>query len=194
MIGPGSRPRIPLKPPDDADDSPRSQNQTSPCRWERSRRVPDSTDCSPSRSSPMSSTSLATALVVPLDQLRMTDVEAVGGKNASLGEMISQLAASGVRVPGGFATTAHAFREFLKHGGLTERINARLAALDTEDVRALAEAGAEIRQWVIDAPFPPAFEAAVRAEYERVAAGSPDATWAVRSSATAEDLPDASFA
>jgi pyruvate,water dikinase len=142
----------------------------------------------------MSSSTLATALVAPLEHLRMTDVEAVGGKNASLGEMISQLAASGVRVPGGFATTAHAFREFLKHGGLTERINARLSALDTDDVRALAEAGAEIRQWVTDAPFPPAFEAAVRAEYERVAAGSPDATWAVRSSATAEDLPDASFA
>jgi len=142
----------------------------------------------------MSSTHLATALVAPLEHLRMTDVEAVGGKNASLGEMISQLAASGVRVPGGFATTAHAFREFLKHGGLTERINARLAALDTDDVRALAEAGAEIRQWLTDAPFPPAFEAAVRAEYDRVVAGSPDATWAVRSSATAEDLPDASFA
>jgi len=142
----------------------------------------------------MSSTHLATALVAPLEHLRMTDVEAVGGKNASLGEMISQLAASGVRVPGGFATTAHAFREFLKHGGLTERINARLATLDTDDVRALAEAGAEIRQWVIDAPFPADFEAAVRAEYERVVAGAPDATWAVRSSATAEDLPDASFA
>lgn len=142
----------------------------------------------------MSSTHLATALVAPLEHLRMTDVEAVGGKNASLGEMISQLAASGVRVPGGFATTAHAFREFLKHGGLTERINARLATLDTDDVRALAEAGAEIRQWVIDAPFPAAFEAAVRAEYDRVVAGAPDATWAVRSSATAEDLPDASFA
>lgn len=142
----------------------------------------------------MSSSPLATALVAPFEHLRMTDVEVVGGKNASLGEMISQLAASGVRVPGGFATTAHAFREFLKHGGLTERINARLATLDTDDVRALAEAGAEIRGWVTDAPFPPALEAAVRAEYERVAAGSPDATWAVRSSATAEDLPDASFA
>jgi pyruvate,water dikinase len=142
----------------------------------------------------MSSSPLATALVAPFEHLRMTDVEVVGGKNASLGEMISQLAASGVRVPGGFATTAHAFREFLKHGGLTERINARLATLDTDDVRALAEAGAEIRGWVTDAPFPAALEAAVRAEYERVAAGSPDATWAVRSSATAEDLPDASFA
>jgi pyruvate,water dikinase len=82
-----------------------------------------------------------TALVVPFENLRMTDVEAVGGKNASLGEMISQLP-SGVKVPTGFATTAHAFREFLKHDGLTDRINARLDALDTEDVRALAEAGA----------------------------------------------------
>src|SRR5574343_1529870 len=142
----------------------------------------------------MSTSSLATSLVAPFEQLRMTDVEIVGGKNASLGEMISQLAHAGVRVPGGFATTAHAFREFLNHGGLTEKINARLAALDTEDVRALAEAGAEIRKWVIDAPFPADFEAAVRAEFERVEAGSPGASWAVRSSATAEDLPDASFA
>ena len=86
----------------------------------------------------MSHTATATALVAPFEQLRMTDVEVVGGKNASLGEMISQLAATGVRVPGGFATTAHAFREFLKHGGLTEKINARLAALNTDDVRALA--------------------------------------------------------
>ena len=86
----------------------------------------------------MSSTPLATALVVPLEHLRMTDVEVVGGKNASLGEMISQLAASGVRVPGGFATTAHAFREFLSHSGLTDKIAARLSDLDTDDVRALA--------------------------------------------------------
>src|SRR5688572_7599952 len=100
----------------------------------------------------------ATALVVPFENLRMTDVEVVGGKNASLGEMISQLSASGVRVPGGFATTAHAFRQFLTHGGLTEKINARLAALDTDDVKALAEAGAEIRGWVIDAAFPSDFE------------------------------------
>lgn len=142
----------------------------------------------------MSSSPLATALVAPFEQLRMSDVEVVGGKNASLGEMISQLAASGVRVPGGFATTAHAFREFLAHGGLTDRINQRLAALDTDDVRALAEAGNEIRQWVVDAPFPPALEQAVRDEYARVAGDAPDATWAVRSSATAEDLPDASFA
>ena len=118
----------------------------------------------------MSSSPLATALVAPFEQLRMTDVEVVGGKNASLGEMISQLAASGVRVPGGFATTAHAFREFLTYGDLTARINARLSALDIDDVRALAEAGAEIRQWVVDAPFPPALDAAVRSEYARVAA------------------------
>jgi pyruvate,water dikinase len=142
----------------------------------------------------MSSTHLATALVVPFEQLRMTDVEVVGGKNASLGEMISQLAASGVRVPGGFATTAHAFRQFLSHGGLTDKINARLAALDTDDVKALAVAGAEIRGWVIDAPFPADFEQAVRTAFAELTAGNPEASFAVRSSATAEDLPDASFA
>ncbi|HEX6705507.1 MAG TPA: phosphoenolpyruvate synthase [Albitalea sp.] len=142
----------------------------------------------------MSSTHLATALVVPFEQLRMTDVESVGGKNASLGEMISQLAASGVRVPGGFATTAHAFRLFLKHDGLAERINARLAALNTDDVRALAEAGAQIRRWVEDTPFPPELQRAIEAEFETLTAGHPGASFAVRSSATAEDLPDASFA
>jgi pyruvate,water dikinase len=142
----------------------------------------------------MSSTALATTLVVPLDQLRMTDVEVVGGKNASLGEMISQLAASGVRVPGGFATTAHAFREFLRHGGLTERISARLASLNIDDVKALAQAGAEIRGWVTSAALPPALEAAIRAAFDKQATSDPQATYAVRSSATAEDLPDASFA
>ncbi|HET7527773.1 MAG TPA: phosphoenolpyruvate synthase [Burkholderiaceae bacterium] len=142
----------------------------------------------------MSSTSLATALVVPLDQLRMTDVEAVGGKNASLGEMISQLAASGVRVPGGFATTAHAFREFLRHNQLTERITARLAQLNVDDVKALAEAGAEIRGWVTSAALPPALEQAIRSAFDKLASGDPQASYAVRSSATAEDLPDASFA
>lgn len=134
-----------------------------------------------------------TALVVPFENLRMTDVEVVGGKNASLGEMISQLP-QGVRVPTGFATTAHAFREFLRFGGLAERINARLAALDTEDVRALAAAGAEIRGWVEAQPFPADLEKAIREHFERLSAGSPDASFAVRSSATAEDLPDASFA
>ena len=97
----------------------------------------------------MSQAPLATALVVPFEQLRMRDVEVVGGKNASLGEMISQLAATGVRVPGGFATTAHAFRQFLRHGGLADRIEARLSTLNTEDVRALATAGAEIRRWIV---------------------------------------------
>jgi pyruvate,water dikinase len=134
-----------------------------------------------------------TALVVPFENLRMTDVEAVGGKNASLGEMISQLP-QGVRVPTGFATTAHAFREFLKHGGLAERINAKLDALDTEDVRALAQVGTEIRAMVEAQPFPADLEKAIRDEFARLSAGNPQASFAVRSSATAEDLPDASFA
>ncbi|NYG34436.1 phosphoenolpyruvate synthase [Sphaerotilus montanus] len=142
----------------------------------------------------MSSSPLATALVVPFEHLRMTDVDTVGGKNSSLGEMISQLAASGVRVPGGFATTAQAFREFLTASHLTEKINARLDALNTDDVRALAEAGAEIRGWVESAPFPAEFEAQIRAEFDKLTAGNPGASFAVRSSATAEDLPDASFA
>ncbi len=142
----------------------------------------------------MSTPNLATALVAPLEQLRMTDVEAVGGKNASLGEMISQLSASGVRVPGGFATTAHAFRQFLRHGGLTDKISVRLAGLDSDDIHALAAAGAQIRQWLIDAPLPAEFEAAVRAAYADLAADHPQASFAVRSSATAEDMPAASFA
>jgi len=135
----------------------------------------------------------ATALVVPFENLRMSDVEVVGGKNASLGEMISQLP-SGVRVPTGFATTAHAFREFLKFDGLTDRINAKLDALDTEDVRALATAGAEIRAMVEAQPFPADLEQAIRAEFAKLSSGNPQASFAVRSSATAEDLPDASFA
>ena len=142
----------------------------------------------------MSISHLATALVAPFERLRMTDVESVGGKNASLGEMISQLAASGVRVPGGFATTAHAFREFLKHEGLAARIEARLATLNTDDVRALAEAGAQIRHWIESTPFPPELDAAIGVEFAKLTAGNPGASFAVRSSATAEDLPDASFA
>ena len=134
-----------------------------------------------------------TALVVPFEQLRMSDVESVGGKNASLGEMISQLP-DGVLVPTGFATTAHAFREFLKHDGLTERISQRLATLDTEDVRALAEAGAEIRGWLEAQPFPADLEQAIREAFVTLAGGNLEASFAVRSSATAEDLPDASFA
>ncbi|MBT9554348.1 MAG: phosphoenolpyruvate synthase [Hydrogenophaga sp.] len=135
----------------------------------------------------------ATDLVVPFEKLRMSDVEAVGGKNASLGEMISQLP-SGVKVPTGFATTAHAFREFLQYDGLTERINARLDALDTEDVRALAEAGAEIRAMVENQPFPADLEKAIREAFVTLVGDNDKATFAVRSSATAEDLPDASFA
>ncbi len=135
----------------------------------------------------------ATALVVPFENLRMSDVEVVGGKNASLGEMISQLP-QGVRVPTGFATTAHAFREFLKHEGLAERISARLATLDVDDVRALAAAGAEIRGWLENHPFPADLEKAVRAAFAELSAGNAQASFAVRSSATAEDLPDASFA
>ncbi|MDH5856012.1 phosphoenolpyruvate synthase [Lampropedia aestuarii] len=135
----------------------------------------------------------ATALVVPFENLRMSDVEVVGGKNASLGEMISQLP-QGVRVPTGFATTAHAFREFLKHNGLAEKISQRLAALDVDDVRALVEAGAEIRHMVESQPFPPELEKAIREAFATLSEGNDQASFAVRSSATAEDLPDASFA
>ena len=137
-----------------------------------------------------------TALVVPFELLRMTDVEWVGGKNASLGEMISQLptGAQGVQVPTGFATTAHAFRQFLAHAGLDEKINAALDALDTEDVRQLAKVGSQIRKMVEVQPFPPEFEQAVRSSFAALSAGNSHASFAVRSSATAEDLPDASFA
>ncbi len=134
-----------------------------------------------------------TALVVPFENLRMTDVESVGGKNASLGEMISNLP-TGVKVPTGFATTAYAFRDFLAHEDLAGRINARLSVLDTEDVRALAQVGAEIRALVEVQPFPAALEQAIREAFATLSAGDAAASFAVRSSATAEDLPDASFA
>jgi pyruvate,water dikinase len=126
----------------------------------------------------------------------MTDVEAVGGKNASLGEMISSLphGPQGVRVPTGFATTAHAFREFLAHGGLAKKIEQRLSTLDVDDVRALAQAGADIRGWIENQPFPAELEQQIRVHFDKLSAGTPNATFAVRSSATAEDLPDASFA
>jgi pyruvate, water dikinase len=141
--------------------------------------------------------------VALFEHLRMTDVESVGGKNASLGEMISQLANAGVRVPGGFATTALAFRDFLSHsvpgvnGGLTlaKRIEDRLSTLNVDDVRSLAQAGAEIRQWIIETPFQPRLEQEIREYYQKLAAdSSSEMSFAVRSSATAEDLPDASFA
>ena len=134
--------------------------------------------------------------VIWFENLRMTDVENVGGKNASLGEMISQLTEKGVRVPGGFATTADAYRRFLAHEGLSERISAALAALDVEDVVALARVGKEIRQWVLDTPFPPELDADIQVAWEKMVAdaGTENISVAVRSSATAEDLPDASFA
>lgn len=130
--------------------------------------------------------------VIPFNELRMTDVEQVGGKNASLGEMISQLPDS-VRVPGGFATTAQAYRDFLAHQGLAERISAKLAALDVDDVVELAKTGAEIRSWIIETPFPPKLEQEIHTAYEALTADG-EGSFAVRSSATAEDLPDASFA
>lgn len=136
-----------------------------------------------------------TAHAIPFEQLRNTDVGSVGGKNASLGEMISQLSAKGVRVPTGFATTADAYREFLAQDGLDNKINDLLDKLDADDTQALAVCGTQIRAWIMDAPFPPALSAAIAENYARLtdnsAAGT---TFAVRSSATAEDLPDASFA
>ncbi|PKG56268.1 phosphoenolpyruvate synthase [Shewanella sp. Choline-02u-19] len=127
-------------------------------------------------------------------ELGMGDVNKVGGKNASLGEMISNLSNAGVQVPGGFATTSFAFNEFLEQSGLNQKIYEILDVLDVDDVNALATAGAQIRQWVIDTPFHPAFEQAVRESYDKLAAETSDASFAVRSSATAEDMPDASFA
>ena len=127
-------------------------------------------------------------------ELGMGDVNKVGGKNASLGEMISNLANAGVQVPGGFATTSHAFNEFLEQSGVNQKIYDLLETLDVDDVTALAKAGAQIRQWVIETPFHPEFEAAVRDAYEKLASETSDASFAVRSSATAEDMPDASFA
>ena len=129
------------------------------------------------------------------ETLSMTDIERVGGKNASLGEMIHHLTEAGVSVPGGFATTADAYREFLASHGLLERIDTALANLDIEDVQALSTTGAQIRQWIIDAPLQAPLEQAITRAYEDMQAGAGgDFTVAVRSSATAEDLPDASFA
>ena len=126
--------------------------------------------------------------------LGLADVEKVGGKNSSLGEMVQHLSKAGVSVPNGFATTAEAYRRFLDESGLAASINERLAALDVDDVQELARVGAAIRQEVEDRPFPADLEADIRSAYAELTAEAPDATWAVRSSATAEDLPDASFA
>lgn len=133
--------------------------------------------------------------VISFEKLRIDDVPAVGGKNASLGEMISQLTAKGVRVPGGFATTADAYREFLAQDGLNDRINAELDKLDVDDVTALAVCGHKIREWILAASFPKALNDAIAEHYKALTAASgEEMTFAVRSSATAEDLPDASFA
>jgi len=133
--------------------------------------------------------------VVWYQDLGMHDVPRVGGKNASLGEMISNLANAGVQVPGGFATTAYAFNQFLEQSGLNERIYQLLDGLDVDDVNALAKAGAQIRQWVIDTPFQTEFEHAIQNAYQQLQQGcAEDVSFAVRSSATAEDMPDASFA
>jgi pyruvate,water dikinase len=132
--------------------------------------------------------------VIPLERLRMRDLAQVGGKNASLGEMIGELSAAGIRVPGGFATTSDAFREFMQHNGLASRIEDAMKDLDVADVRALARAGQSIRGWIAGAPLPPELVADIERAYRAIAEGDPKASFAVRSSATAEDLPDASFA
>ncbi|WP_198668849.1 phosphoenolpyruvate synthase [Homoserinimonas sp. OAct 916] len=131
------------------------------------------------------------------DQIGMSDLGQVGGKNASLGEMVSHLSELGVRVPGGFATTADAFRAFLAAGGLYEQIKLAVQAIDVEDVTELARVGAQVRRWIEEQPFPEELERDIRAAYAALVSADPDpdaVTWAVRSSATAEDLPDASFA
>ncbi|HSS07340.1 MAG TPA: PEP/pyruvate-binding domain-containing protein, partial [Rhodanobacteraceae bacterium] len=135
-------------------------------------------------------------LVLWLDALRMSDLGRVGGKNASLGEMIGNLAKLGVSVPGGFATTAQAFQDYLEKSGLAKRIQDRLATLDVEDVDALTAAGKEIRGWIVDTALPADLDKAIREAYTKLCkdAGAADIAVAVRSSATAEDLPDASFA
>ncbi|TPG15058.1 phosphoenolpyruvate synthase [Pedococcus bigeumensis] len=128
-------------------------------------------------------------------ELGLGDVDSVGGKNASLGEMVQHLSKAGVRVPDGFATTADAYRRFLAHEGLADRISATLADLDVEDTRSLAEAGAQIRDLVEGQPFPADLDTDIRAAYDQLVADTPgEVSWAVRSSATAEDMPDASFA
>ena len=132
--------------------------------------------------------------ILEFDQLTINDVERVGGKNASLGEMIGNLTALGVSVPNGFATSADAYREFLATDGLDQRINARLDALDVDNIADLTSAGSDIRQWVIDTPFPAAFDTALEVAFTAMQGGNENLKVAVRSSATAEDLPDASFA
>jgi len=132
--------------------------------------------------------------VVPFERLRMRDLPQVGGKNASLGEMIGELASADIRVPGGFATTADAFREFLRQNDLAARIEASIADIDVDDVRALARTGDTIRGWIAETPLPPRLTADIERAWRTIADGDEAAPFAIRSSATAEDLPDASFA
>src|SRR6185503_16853489 len=139
------------------------------------------------------STSTSSAYTIPFARLGRHDVETVGGKNSSLGEMISHLAKAGVAVPDGFATTAQAYRDFLQHEDLAARISKELATLDVDDVETLTTVGARIRQWILATPFPPRLEREILESFERMSGGR-DIAVAVRSSATAEDLPDASFA
>ncbi|PQK82166.1 phosphoenolpyruvate synthase [Pantoea ananatis] len=133
-------------------------------------------------------------LVLWYNQLGMHDVDRVGGKNASLGEMITNLSSLGVSVPNGFATTSWAFNQFLEQSGLNQRIYALLDDTNIDDVDQLAKAGKQIRQWVVETPFQPELEAAILSAYEQLSADDAEASFAVRSSATAEDMPDASFA
>lgn len=132
--------------------------------------------------------------VLRLDQVGMSDVDRVGGKNASLGEMITELSGVGVQVPNGFATTADAYRSFLQQDDLDVKINKLLDELDADNVQALTQTGKTIRQWIMDAPLPAELEAAIDTEWQTMSEGNPNIAVAVRSSATAEDLPDASFA
>ena len=131
--------------------------------------------------------------IIPFEKLKNKDVELVGGKNASIGEMISSLGALGVSVPGGFATTSHAYRDFLAQAGLDERIREALDSLDVDDVERLAVVGKQIRGWMLDTPFPARLQEEVLEAYRKMGEG-PEFAVAVRSSATAEDLPEASFA
>ncbi|PKE30239.1 phosphoenolpyruvate synthase [Rahnella sp. AA] len=132
--------------------------------------------------------------VIWYNQLGMNDVDKVGGKNASLGEMITNLSDLGVSVPNGFATTSQAFNDFLDQSGVNHRIHELLDKTDVDDIGQLTQAGTQIRQWIIDTPFQPELEQSIRDAYKQLSEGEPDASFAVRSSATAEDMPDASFA
>ncbi|MGY4580921.1 phosphoenolpyruvate synthase/pyruvate phosphate dikinase [Ewingella americana] len=132
--------------------------------------------------------------VIWYNQLGMNDVDKVGGKNASLGEMITNLSDLGVSVPNGFATSSKAFNDFLDQSGVNTRIHDLLDSIDVDDIAQLTKAGTQIRQWIVETPFQPELEKDIRQAYQQLSEGEKDASFAVRSSATAEDMPDASFA